>query len=187
MMAYEVACQLTELGEQVDLLAIIDTGPSRRGLRPRWSHRWKQALRIGANVPSWIREECRNFSAEQVTLRIRRKLRQFYRQLASRGQGKIQFDDIFNLGRIPLQNRELAQALYEGFRDYIPRPYSGKLTLIRARSGPLLRGRTPDLGWSRFVGHVDIRTIPGNHETIFHPPHVTELARQLSVLVKAEF
>ena len=187
MMAYEVACQLTELGEQVDLLAIIDTGPSRRGLRPRWSHRWKQALRIGANVPSWIREECRNFSAEQVTLRIRRKLRQFYRQLASRGQGKIQFDDIFNLGRIPLQNRELAQALYEGFRDYIPRPYSGKLTLIRARTGPLLRGRTPDLGWSRFVGHVDIRTIPGNHETIFHPPHVTELARQLSVLVKAEF
>ena len=79
---------------------------------------------------------------------------------------------------------ESEQALYEGFRDYIPRPYSGKLTLLRAQTGPLLRGRTPDFGWSRFVSNVDIRPIPGSHETIFQPPHVSELARQLLGLME---
>jgi thioesterase domain-containing protein len=35
LMAYEVACQLTEMGEEVDLLAVVDTGPGRKGRKPQ--------------------------------------------------------------------------------------------------------------------------------------------------------
>ncbi|MEI8214059.1 MAG: thioesterase domain-containing protein, partial [Planctomycetota bacterium] len=184
MMAFEVACLLHEMGEKVDLLAVIDTGPGRRGLNPQWNARWKSLPGIAMNLPSWLREELRTFSASQFTERSIRKLRQFFRFFASWGIAKKELDDVFDLGRIPMQNRELAQALYNGFRDYIPRPYSGKLTLIRAQTGPLLRGRSQDLGWSRFASNLDIRHIPGNHETIWHPPHVTELAGQLTMLME---
>jgi amino acid adenylation domain-containing protein len=184
MMAFEVACQLNEMGEKVDLLAVIDTGPGRRGLDPQWNDRWTRIPRIAVNMPSWLREELRTFSARQFTERSVRKLRQFFRFFASKGLAKKELDDVFDLGRIPIQNRELTQALYNGFRDYIPRPYSGKLTLIRAQTGPLLSGRSQDLGWTRFASNLDIRNVSGNHETILHPPHVTELARQLSMLME---
>ena len=183
MMAFEVACQLNEMGEKVDLLAVIDAGPGRRGLDPQWNDRWTRMPRIAVNMPSWLREELRTFSASKFTERSVRKLRQFFRFFASKGLAKKELDDVFDLGRIPIQNRELTQALYNGFRDYIPRPYSGKLTLIRAQTGPLLRGRSQDLGWTRFASNLDIRNVSGNHETIWHPPHVTELARQLSMLM----
>jgi thioesterase domain-containing protein len=184
MMAFEVACLLHEMGEKVDLLAVIDTGPGRRGLDPRWNDRWGSISEIAVNLPSWIREESRTFSASQFARRSVRKLRQFFRFFASKGLAQKELDDVFDLGRIPLQNRELAHALFNGFRDHIPRPYSGKLTLFRGQTGPLLRGRSRDLGWNRFVSNLDIRHIPGNHETILHPPHVNELARQLSELMK---
>jgi aspartate racemase len=184
MMAFEVACQLNEMGEKVDLLAVIDTGPGRRGLDPQWNDRWTRIPGIAVNMPSWLREELRTFSARQFTERSVRKLRQFFRFFASKGLSKKELDDVFDLGRIPIQNRELTQALYNGFRDYIPRPYSGKLTLIRAQTGPLLSGRSQDLGWTRFASNLDIRNVSGNHETILHPPHVTELARQLSMLME---
>lgn len=184
MMAYEVAWQLTELGEKVDLLAVIDTGPGRRGLTPQWSDRWSNASNMIANVPSWLREEWRTFSAKQFTERMQRKLRQFSRLLWSKGRAKTELHDVFDLDRIPAQNQELMHALFTSFRDYLPHPYLGKLTLIRARTGSLLRGCSPDLGWGRFVSSVDVRPIHGNHETILHPPHVTELAEQISILME---
>jgi amino acid adenylation domain-containing protein len=184
MMAFEVACQLNELGENVDLLAVIDTGPGRQGLDLHWNERWTTMSRIAMNMPSWLREELRTFSASQFTERSTRKLRQLFRVIASKGLAKKELDDVFDLGRIPIQNRALPQALYDGFRDYIPRPYSGRLTLIRAQTGPLLHGRLKDLGWNRFVSSLDIRPVPGNHETIWHPPHVNELARQFSILME---
>jgi hypothetical protein len=75
------------------------------------------------------------------------------------------------------------QTVYSAFRDYIPRPYAGRLTLFRANARPLLSGYPPDLGWGRFVNAVEIRQISGNHSTILHPPHVGDLTRQLSELL----
>jgi thioesterase domain-containing protein len=184
MMAYEVAWQLTELGEKVDLLAVIDTGPGSRGLVTQWSDRWSSLSNIVVNLPSWLREEWRTFSAMEFSARSLRKLRQISRLLSSRGPAKRELDDVFDLGRIPSQNQDLMHALFTSFQDYLPRPYSGKLTLIRARTGSLFRGRSHDLGWDRFVSTVDVRPIRGNHETILHPPHVTELAEQLAILIQ---
>jgi len=109
---------------------------------------------------------------------------QFARQLSPKGRAKTELSDVFDLARIPSQNQELMHALFTSFRDYLPRPYSRKLTLVRARTGSFFRGRSPDLGWGRFVSTVDIRPIPGNHETSLHPPHVIELAKQLRDLIE---
>jgi thioesterase domain-containing protein len=104
--------------------------------------------------------------------------------LASKGHAKLEIDDVFDLSRLPTQSLELKKALFNGFRDYIPVAYSGKLTLICAKTQPLLKGNSLDLGWSPYVSALDIRPIPGNHETILRPPHITELARELIDLMK---
>ena len=62
--------------------------------------------------------------------------------------------------------------------------YAGRLTLLRANTRPLLSGCPHNLGWGRYVGALDVRQIEGNHESILHPPHVGELARQLRELLE---
>ena len=162
---------------------MIDTGPGRRGLKPQSGDRRKRLSRIVANLPSWLREEFRQFSASRLAGSAARKLRRFYRRMASGGRAKMELDDIFDVRGIPSQNQELMRAVFAAFRDYVPRPYAGRLTLFRASTRPLLSGYPHDLGWGRYVGALDIRQIKGNHESILHPPHVGELARQLGGLL----
>ena len=182
-LAFEVACLLRETGEAVDLLAIIDAGPERRGLGSRASGAWINLTRILANLPHWVREEFRDFSPGRWISNARRKLRYLCRRLTSGGRTSMGLDDLFDVSRIPTQNRELMQTVFAAFRDYTPRRYPGKLTLIRAQTRPLLSASSPDLGWSRFVEELEVRPINGNHETILHPPHVSELARHFRELL----
>jgi len=185
MMAYEVACLLTAAGETVDLLAIIDTGPGSRGLQPQFGDGCRKLSRIVANLPSWVRDEFRQFSARRLASSAARKLRWVYRHLASGGRAPRELDDVFDAGQVPSQNLELMRTVFAAFRDYEPKPYAGKLTLLRARIGPLLSGSSRDLGWGRLVDTLEIRQINGNHESILHRPHVNELARQLVDLMDA--
>ncbi len=179
-MAYEVACQLHDMGETVDLLAVIDTGPGRRGLPRQTRTRLKTLRGIVTNLPFWLREELRDISVSRWIGSAGRKLRHMRRRLTSRERYTAELDDVFDASRVQTQNRELMRTVFAGFRDYIPERCSVKLTLFRARTRSLLGDSSPDLGWSRFIDDPDICHINGNHETILHSPHVKELARQLS-------
>ncbi|MFZ5829498.1 MAG: thioesterase domain-containing protein, partial [Planctomycetota bacterium] len=184
LMAYEVACLLSEMGEKVDVLAVIDTGPGNRGEKPRWGDACRRMGRIAANLPAWVCDECRHFEPGRWAGGAGRKLRRVYRYLSSAGRAKLELDDLFDVRRIPSQNRELMTAVFAALRDYQPRPYRGKLVLLRAETRSLLGGSAPDLGWRRWVADLEIRPIRGNHESILHPPHVGELARQLRELLE---
>ena len=185
LMAFEVACQLTELGEKVDLLVVVDTGPGRRGSPAQFFDNWRWLLRVAANLPFWLRDKDRGFSAGKLVRYAGRMLRRSYHWLASRGRKNRELDDVFDVNHMPQQNLELMRAVYAAFRDYVPRHYSGQLTLFRANAQPLLAGNSYDLGWGRFVNSLDVRLINGNHESIIHRPYISELARQLGELLDA--
>jgi hypothetical protein len=62
--------------------------------------------------------------------------------------------------------RTVERAHLRVFCHYAPGAYSGEITLVRARQRPLLRRFTPDLGWRHFpVGTIDVRHVPGDHES----------------------
>src|SRR5262249_757059 len=154
-------------------------GPERRGLGSRAGGAWINLTRILANLPHWVREEFRDFSPGRWISSARRKFRYLCRRLTSKGRISVRLDDLFDVSRIPAQHRELMQTVSAAFRGSTPRRYPGKLSLFQAQTRPLLSASSPDLGWSRFVEDLDVRRIRGNHETILHPPHVSELARHL--------
>jgi amino acid adenylation domain-containing protein len=184
LMAFEVACQLAEMGEQVDLLAVIDTGPERRGSQTPLVDCGRRLLRVASNLPFWLRDEVREFSASRWIASAARKLRYWLRFMASGGRKSRELDDLFDINQLPSQNVELMRAVFAAARDYVPRPYAGKLTLFRANVRPLLSGSSHDLGWSRFVRAVDVRSIQGNHESILQQPQVGQWARQLGALLE---
>ncbi len=73
--------------------------------------------------------------------------------------------------------------------NYAPRPYPGKIVLFRATTDdPLaLKLGDPDrrqtdktLGWNRYASDIEVHDIPGsNHYTILTPPHVSMVAEKL--------
>ena len=59
--------------------------------------------------------------------------------------------------------------------QYHLRPYSGKVTLLRARDTWRL-SEDPDAGWGQLVGEVESIEVPGGHMDFLGEPHVGRLA-----------
>jgi MbtH protein len=72
--------------------------------------------------------------------------------------------------------------LFRVLLAYEPRPYAGRVTLLRARAQPLSRLARHDLGWGDLAaGGVEVMVVPGSHVTVLQEPHVSVLGRQLRV------
>jgi thioesterase domain-containing protein len=183
-LAYEVARQLLEQGDDVDLLAILDTGPGHRGARPRKGQRTRQLTALLRNLPRWLVEEAIRTSPRDLLKRTKRHLRRHVRRWLGRwgnGSPGPELDDAFDeADQIPTQNRELMATFWRAFCAYVPRPYGGRVTLFRAQTRSLFDHGDIDMGWRRFArGGVDVRIIPGHHESILREPHVRQLAVEL--------
>ncbi|MFO0946620.1 MAG: phosphopantetheine-binding protein [Planctomycetota bacterium] len=182
LMGYEITRQLGEMGENVDLLAILDTGPGNRGVTVGWRDAIPWTAGFLANLPLYLREEMGSFSARRLWDSVARRIRRAGRILRSkmhRETSKVLLDDVVNIDHVPTRNRELMMTIYAAFRDYMPPKYPCKVTLFRANTRPLLGKFSADLGWKRFVAEVEIHPIAGNHESILHSPRVEPLARLL--------
>jgi amino acid adenylation domain-containing protein len=65
---------------------------------------------------------------------------------------------------------------FEATRAYLPGPYAGDITVFRTAKTTWLAGFRRDLGWRPFVsGDVNSVLLPGNHATMFEPPHLEAL------------
>ena len=66
-------------------------------------------------------------------------------------------------------------------RQYVPKPYNGRVDLFRAEQHASL---SPDLGWRKLaLGGVEIHTVPGDHLSIIREPHVRLLAAGLRTVI----
>jgi thioesterase domain-containing protein len=77
---------------------------------------------------------------------------------------------------------ETARSLSAGLmRAYRSRPYPGRITVLRSSCQPLLRLRgDASLGWAALAeGGVEVRGIPGNHQSLMWAPQVAALGAVL--------
>ncbi len=180
--AFEIARQLHAMGEKVFPLVIIDTGARRLSTR---GFRWFASF--VRNIPAWVRYDLMESSVQYTLLRVRRKLSSALNWLgihhgaATESAGRIRAEDIWDFTALSGPTRDLVTAHFEIWKGYVPRVYPGRVTLFRARARDLF---TPaceaDLGWGTVAGEgVEIEMIPGNHGTLFDPPHVQIFAERL--------
>jgi thioesterase domain-containing protein len=182
VVAYEMACQLFQQGQEVALLALMDSSPPRRHLPPQMrsgAHRVGNFLR---NLPQWIADFLRS---GEVWLVIRRKLRLSGKQLAKKlgRQAEITpFDIIGDAVRTEsLPHKQLMDLHMRALWDYHTPQYPGRVTLFRIGRMPLFRAVEYDFGWSLFArGGVDVQIVPGAHYNILEEPHVRLLAQKLA-------
>ena len=189
VVAYEMACQLVGQGEQVALVALMDSGPPRRHL-PRQGraglHRLQNFLR---NLPAWLVDYLRS---GEVMLVIRRKIRLSGKRLAGRlgRPAEITPWDVIGdaIRTESLPHKQLMDVHLRALWNYHTPQYPGRVTLFRINRMPLFRAVEVDFGWSLFArGGVDVRIVPGAHYNILEEPHVQALAQKLAESLRQSY
>ena len=171
--AYVMAQQLRAEGEIVGLLALLDTycvtGPTMAGVG-RWlaCHRARVAALRPRQVPGYLFQRVRLAKdAFKISLRSR-VVPRLWRACENMGRPVPRF----------LRQPALANDIIR--REYHPQPYDGDAVLLQAQL-PASKDAQVHEGWRKLVrGGVEIRPVPGQHDTFLEEPHVATVAAELA-------
>jgi hypothetical protein len=158
-------------------------------LRPTPSWLW----RFLRNLVAWA-DYALGWNAEQRRAFLRWKTRGLWRRLAALPQPRRsdaegwRVDDLVDLSTYSGEERRLWEAHIHALAAYRPQAYAGCVTLFRSRTHPLLCSFDERCGWGELArGGVEVRLVPGEHESILVEPHVQALAADLRrLLVETE-
>ncbi len=183
--AYEMARQLHAAGEEVALVALLDSAPSNAGYEQmKW---WVPdfSLKFAVNFSYWL-DDFFKAKLEDRWEFVRRKARSWRRKLVHRlrhpggGEEQVDLEGIIDVTKFPEHELRLWQIHLNLLSKHVSRPYEGRVTLFRTRGQPVFCSLEDDFGWGKLVkGGVEIKLVPGSHESVFMEPAVRSLAGQL--------
>jgi len=188
--ALEMARQLRAHGDEVALLAIIDSeAPIPAATRVEW---WSPRILASylANLASWVVDDdfFRSSLREKIA-RLRSKGRLLgarLRAFASRRQPNADIRDLLGVWSFPDQHRAFLEVHAGALAKYRAHAYDGPITLIRARTLPLNAWLPRDLGWKRLAhGGLEVYVIAGAHDNILTEPRVRVLAARLKACLNS--
>ena len=172
VLAFEIAQQLTDQGEKVATLALLDSDLSTASPDLSLAERLRLHLRTlwtGADGGRWS-YLCSRFRL--LTGRLRR--------------GNLQHaeDDVLLGLDLTPASREAARLHLAALRNYHPRVYNGRITLFvtqQTAEASRRAGRSdPTLGWSRWTREpIEMHLAPGTHAEILQRKELQLLAQKL--------
>jgi len=183
LVAFEMAQQLTQVGQPVELLAILDTPAPNQKLSFSQSLKFLLGTSLWSTLP---------FLADYLSLAAQRFPgwnTWFSRQQKSATSTKA-FQAIARLlpeeSRLSLLDESVIRSLLpivyansQAAYRYMPQPYAGCVTLFKAAEQPDALQHEPTLGWGTVANQIQLHEVPGNHLSLLKQPHVQTLARHL--------
>jgi amino acid adenylation domain-containing protein len=177
--AFEMACQLANDGEQIDLLALLDAYPAGYfkllpGSGSFAQHVVRYAKKIqthGQNIGelkgleklSYLTGKLR-FAPAKAKHKIYRRAFKLYQKVGR---------------RLPAVLINIEELNFAAVKDYVPQVYSGQATLFLA-SDDRTAAFDVEEGWQGLVaGGLEKIHVSGNHLDIVKEPHVRTLAEKL--------
>jgi amino acid adenylation domain-containing protein len=167
VVAFEMAQQLMRRGEEVALLALLDTvHPSISKRRPSFPQRLRGAHRLGDMLPLWL------------TRRIGR------RAMVIRGARRLIRDGL----SVPHQLRGVLifDTFMAALSAYRPDRFPNKIYLLQAVDG---NGRRLGVGhgWTGVAEKgLEVQDVPGTHLGMMYEPHIGTVASKLRAVIDAE-
>ncbi|WP_186001748.1 non-ribosomal peptide synthetase [Corallococcus sp. Z5C101001] len=180
VVAYEMARQLQDQGEPVELLALIDayapTGQAEAE-PPALTRLARLAQMVGLtpqDIPGPELE--RLLSSSEGPGWLEQVVETLARLRGGEGLESAVLQRLFAI------HERLAQAM----RCYIPAStYPGRAAFFPAASRPEDPAAGPDAGWGRWVtGGVTVQPLPGDHRSLLQPPQVRTLRDHLTALLR---
>jgi amino acid adenylation domain-containing protein len=173
MIALEVAGQLRAAGDEVALLAVIDT---YLDFKPGSEVSLRKLARRASGPEHQLRVsslEAARWSAMTLGKRAIARPRRLRWSLDQR-----------RLGVVPERRRAsyVQHLVSAALRGYRPAPYAGRVALFRCTDDAW---PSPDRGWGSVVtGELEIHDIAADHYNVLQPPRVEELGVALAALMR---
>lgn len=174
IVAFEIARQLQEAGDEVALLALVDAyAPSAL---PEHLTRQDEAQLFKAllteEIPSVPLDELRSYAHEELLAYVTQRL--IEADIIPPDFGVAEVSRFFEVYKT---NCRLAHSP-------VGQAYRGKIRLFRAREEEALQQRyapdDPTLGWASCATEgADVRMVPGTHNSMMEEPHVAVFAEEL--------
>jgi thioesterase domain-containing protein len=179
-LTFEIARQLTEAGELVSGLYLMDSWipgylrrqPPLRRLIGDYSMRWQ-----------FFRADWRRFRAGELSYgefmakrgTMKRLPKPLTRLSAAGGEAQR------SLPAPELYDQWLLRYLQDTTARYVPKPYAGKLVLFRSREEPTGWFFDPHAGWDGVAaGGVELHMVDGDHFTMFQEPGAGQIAAAMT-------
>ena len=166
IIAYEMAQQFNAIGEEVAFLGMLDQGPMPVGEKPKDQAGYLTAV-FGQHL-LLDAEELREMSNDEQIAHVYQ---------VARDVEWIYPDITLEMFRYYVH---IQKTHADAWRKYKPKHYPGSVYFFRAEDSDHEENKEIDLGWGKLAdGGVQIFTVPGDHLTMIHPPHVKMLARTM--------
>ena len=170
VVAYEIAQRLVADGEQVDVVALLDTfHPAIESQRISLGEHWRQLTARGLG---YVRERLSKREARASNQQLAEESLAYVAQ----HPGEV----------IPIVHLEhyLVDTFLRAMKTYEPRPYSGRVVQYSASDTWIMyKHAGADRGWLDLVPHLEMHTTPGDHDNLFEEPNVQVLANLLRGLL----
>jgi len=176
LIAFEMACQLPQQGQQVTLVVLFD---SITPYSARFKQENEQAMQV-ANFGFHLGlppTELTNVSDQLLNLDEESQLKHLFKLAERSGIFLKGFNltPLHHLFKVYRSNNEAVLA-------YRPRACSAPLVLFRAAETMADKLADTTYGWSHLAeGSLEIEVVTGNHFTMLEEPHVSLLAQKLRV------
>jgi amino acid adenylation domain-containing protein/FkbH-like protein len=181
--AYEMARQLRAAGQDVALVALIDSAPANAGYeRIAW---WRAEFpyRFARNLYYWL-GDFKHIGSRDRRRFVARKLRALGRRAArlfrANEKSVVDLEQVIDPTHFPESELKLWRIHLRALGMHRQKPYPGSVTLFRTRGHPVFSSFAEDFCWGKLADDVAVRRIPGSHEGIFMEPHVKDLALSLT-------
>ncbi|MBD2234787.1 non-ribosomal peptide synthetase [Phormidium tenue] len=175
LVAFEMAQQLTQAGEKVELLAIFDT------VAPCTKPSFSQSFKFLMKTALWSTLPFLLDLGALATQRLQSQNSWFSRWQWSAITRLIPEESRLRLADESAINAMLpiVYANSQATQDYVPQPYSQAIALFKAAEQSDANQFDETLGWSELVKNIQLHEVPGNHLSLLKQPHVQILAQQL--------
>ncbi len=193
--AYEMARQLQEQGDEVALLVLISASPPNseyESTRFRWSLPWM--FKFTRNTGFWLNSFIRRWDPKDRRDFVRWKARLLGRRIGGllgirvKELRREDVDSILDLSVVGAEQRRLWDGHMRALANHRPQPYDGKTVLIRSSGHLFLCSFDEQCGWGEFIpGGVSVKRIPGDHGRVLAEPFVAAAANELRRALQEHF
>jgi amino acid adenylation domain-containing protein len=166
IVAFDIARQLTERGEKVAFLGLVDI-------------RCPVIAEIETPFREWI-----DIQLDRMRkLTIKEQFNYVYEKLFKPKSQAYRDEIVATLSDLDLFTPELVKVLdcnVQAAKEYQPQIFAGRATLFWSEYQDWYIKKHPTLGWGDLVTDgLDIQRIPGDHTSLMQEPHVRVLAEKL--------
>ena len=179
VVAWEIARQLRDAGQEVGLLALVETWPPDEiaSNAPRYGA-------AGAGPAEFLASRLRLYRESLSRLRGRARWRYVLERMRPLAD-LVRHRDPFRGVRSEIRRHAVSQANLSAFQRYRLRPYSGSVVLFYAEGRSLTGELDGRLRWHRLAGALEAYGVPaGDSGQLLTDPHVRVLAAQLAACMR---